>query len=168
MFKCLKMQSCVELQQCPSFRKHSSFIISFSYLLLFFNSSKVAETQYINNREVGAGFLTFEVTADIQLFLHSPFEIPFLTAEGMIRETVLQGLNKEVVINAMEVYNHPSLDNIDMEERKCRFFSELTELGRHLKLYSFYSFSTCVVECAFSIHLKFCNCSNHFLAKEGI
>ncbi|XP_005178919.2 sodium channel protein Nach [Musca domestica] len=139
-------------------------------LCFAFNSNqanKIAETQYINNREVGAGFLTFEVTADIQLFLHSPFEIPFLTAEGMIRETVLQGLNKEVVINAMEVYNHPSLDNIDMEERKCRFFSELTELGRHLKLYSFYSFSTCVVECAFSIHLKFCNCSNHFLAKEG-
>lgn len=112
--------------------------------------------------------MTFEVTADIQLFLHSPFEIPFLTADGMIRETVLQGWNKEIIITAMEVFNHHSLSSIDMTERKCRFSNERTELGRHLELYSFYSFSTCIVECAFNIHLKFCNCSNHFLAKEGM
>uniref|UniRef100_A0A1I8NTF7 Uncharacterized protein n=1 Tax=Stomoxys calcitrans TaxID=35570 RepID=A0A1I8NTF7_STOCA len=135
-----------------------------------FNSNqanKAAEVAYINNRRAGAGHLTFEVTADIQLFLHSPFEIPFLTADGMIRETVLQGWNKEIIITAMEVYNHQSLSTIDMDERKCRFFTERTDLGSYLELYSFYSFSTCIVECAFSIHLKFCNCSNHFLAKEG-
>lgn len=94
-------------------------------------------------------------------------EIPYQSADGMIRETVLLGSNKEIVINAMEVFNHPNLYKISYDERRCRFLHELTTLGQKLKLYEFYSFSTCIVECVFAIHLKFCNCSSHFLVREG-
>lgn len=122
---------------------------------------------FLNSRSLGVGFLSFEVTADIQLHVHSPVEIPYLNADGMIKETVLLGSSKEIILNTMEVYNHPSLNKITKDERRCRFLHELTDLGKSLKLYEFYSFSTCKIECTFAIHLKLCNCSNHFLVPEG-
>ncbi|XP_023292748.2 sodium channel protein Nach [Lucilia cuprina] len=134
-----------------------------------FNSNqarKKYDVEYASNRIVGVGYLTFEVTTDVQLYVHSPVEIPFQSADGMIKETILLGSNKELVINAMEVYNHPNLNKINYEERRCRFLHELTVLGKELKLYEFYSFSTCTVECVFAKHLRLCNCSNHFLVKE--
>ena len=117
---------------------------------------------------MGVGILSFEVTADIQLHVHSPVEIPYQTANGMIKETVLLGSNKEMVLNAIELYNHANLFKVNYNERQCRFPHELTDLGQMLRLYEYYSFSTCIVECVFATHLRLCNCSHHFLVKEGL
>lgn len=122
----------------------------------------------MNNRDVGVGLLTFEVKEDIQLLIHSPVEIPHQTADSMIKETVLLGSNKEMVLNVMELFNHANLYKINYNERRCRFLHELTDLGRRLRLYEFYSFSTCIVECIFATHLRLCNCSDHFLVPEGL
>ncbi|XP_037944013.1 pickpocket protein 28 [Teleopsis dalmanni] len=132
-----------------------------------FNSNqarKISQIYHANNRETGAGHLKFDTSADIQLHVHPPIEIPFLFSEGMIHETVLLGTVKEIVLNVMEVYNDATVYHLALDQRRCRFVNELTNWGQRLGIYKYYSFSTCVVECAVALQLEHCNCTSHFLA----
>ncbi|CAD6995088.1 unnamed protein product [Ceratitis capitata] len=120
--------------------------------------------KFANSRETGPGFLKFDASADIQLHIHPPTDIPLAFFEGMIRETVLLGSSKEIIINIMEVYNHPSVYQLSLDQRRCRFINERTDWGAQVDLYDFYSYSTCVIECGLTAQLQYCNCTSHFLA----
>lgn len=98
--------------------------------------------------------------------MHPPIEIPFLFSEGTLRETVLLGTIKEIIINVMELYNDVSIERLEPERRRCRFSKELTEHGKRLGLYESYSYSTCIVECMLSIQMMHCNCTSHMLAVD--
>lgn len=123
---------------------------------------KVAQVEYKNNRMTGAGHLKFHAAADIQVHVHAPIDVPFHFAEGMIRETVLLGNYKELILNVIEVFNHENVEELDYEQRRCRYAHEHVE--DRLGIYEFYSYSTCIVECTVSLHLLYCNCTSHFMA----
>ncbi|XP_017855509.1 PREDICTED: pickpocket protein 11 [Drosophila arizonae] len=123
---------------------------------------KVAQVQFKNNRMTGAGNLKFLATADIQVNVHAPIDVPYLFSEGMIRETVLLGNNKELILNVIEVYNHESVEELNYEQRRCRYSHEHPE--QRIGIYEFYSFSGCIVECTVTLQLLYCNCTSHFMA----
>ncbi|XP_011193697.1 pickpocket protein 11 [Zeugodacus cucurbitae] len=141
---------------------HTEYGICFA-----FNSNqarKNAQMQFASSRETGPGILRFDASADIQLHIHPPIDIPLHFFESTIRETVLLGSSKEIIINVMEVYNHPSVYQLSLDQRRCRFSNERTDWGLEVGLYEFYSYSTCIVECGLKAQLEHCNCSSHFLA----
>ncbi|XP_034484372.1 pickpocket protein 11 [Drosophila innubila] len=123
---------------------------------------KVSQVQYKNNRITGAGHLKFHAAADIQVHVHAPIDVPFHFAEGMIKETVLLGNYKEVILNVIEVFNHESVEELSYEQRRCRYSHEHVE--ERLGIYEFYSYSGCIVECTVSLQLLYCNCTSHFMA----
>ncbi|XP_030371786.1 pickpocket protein 19 [Scaptodrosophila lebanonensis] len=125
---------------------------------------KVPHVQYTNNRMTGAAHLNFIAAADIQLHVHAPIDVPFHYSEGMIRETVLRGNFKELVLNVIEVYNHESVLDLTMDQRRCRYAHERTNISQQVGIYEFYSYSGCVVECTVALQLRHCNCTSHFMA----
>ncbi|XP_001358288.3 degenerin unc-8 [Drosophila pseudoobscura] len=126
---------------------------------------KVAHVQYTNNRMTGPGHLTFNAAADVQLYVHAPIDVPFQLSEGMIRETVLLGHFKELVLNVIEVHNDESVQDLSSEQRRCRYGHE--HVDDRQGIYEFYSYSGCVVECTVLLQLVNCNCTNHFMAVPG-
>lgn len=138
-------------------------ICAYYIFYYFFYCSKNAQIQFASSREIGPGFLKFDTSADIQLHIHPPIDIPLPYFESTIRETVLLGNSKEIIINVMEVYNHPSVYQLSLDRRRCRFSNERTDWGLEVGLYEFYSYSTCIVECGLKAQLEHCNCSSHFL-----
>ncbi|XP_036325013.1 sodium channel protein Nach [Rhagoletis pomonella] len=140
---------------------HTEYGICFT-----FNSNqarKSDEIRFASNREIGPGNLKFDTSANIQLLIHSPIDIPLLSFESMIRETILLGSSKELIINVMEVYNHASVYQLSLDQRRCRFRHERTDWGRNAGFYDYYSFPTCIVECVLVAQLQHCNCSSHLL-----
>ncbi|ALC46396.1 CG31065 [Drosophila busckii] len=133
-----------------------------------FNSNQAHKSylaQYKNNRQTGAGHLKFHAAADIQLHVHAPIDIPFPFAEGMVRDTVLLGSYKEIILNVIEVYNHESVNELSPEQRRCRYSNE--HLPEGLGLYEFYSYSGCIIDCTVAKHLLYCNCTSHFMAMSS-
>ncbi|XP_067618352.1 sodium channel protein Nach isoform X2 [Eurosta solidaginis] len=141
---------------------HTEYGICFA-----FNSNQARKNdlvRFANNRATGPGHLKFDVSVDIQLHIHSSNDVPVPCYAGMIRETILLGSTKEIIINVMEVYNDDSVAQLPLDQRRCRFSHETTEWGRKLGIYEFYSYPTCIVECGLALEMKYCNCSNHFIA----
>lgn len=126
---------------------------------------KVSHVQYTNNRITGPGHLNFNAAADIQLYVHAPIDVPYQLSEGMIRETVLLGHDKELILNVIEVHNDESVQDLSMEQRRCRFADE--HVPDRQGIYEFYSYSSCVVECTVLLQLANCNCTSHFMAVPG-
>jgi len=92
----------------------------------------------------GPGHLNFHAAADIQLYVHAPIDVPYQFSEGMIRETVLLGHYKELILNVIEVHNDESVQDLSMEQRRCRYGNE--HVPERQGIYEFYSYSGCVVE----------------------
>ncbi|XP_043651445.1 degenerin del-1 [Drosophila teissieri] len=137
-------------------------------LCFSFNSHqarKVSHVQFTNNRMTGPGHLSFHAAADIQLYVHAPIDVPYQFSEGMIRETVLLGHYKELILNVIEVHNDESVQDLSMEHRRCRYGHE--HVPERLGIYDFYSYSGCVVECTVLLQLDNCNCTSHFMAIPG-
>ncbi|XP_017130957.1 pickpocket protein 11 [Drosophila elegans] len=126
---------------------------------------KVSHVQFTNNRETGPGHLNFNAAADIQLYVHAPIDVPYQFSEGMIRETVLLGHYKELILNVIEVHNDESVQDLSLEQRRCRYGHE--HVLERQGIYEFYSYSGCVVECTVLLQLENCNCTSHFMANPG-
>ncbi|XP_037720353.1 pickpocket protein 11 [Drosophila subpulchrella] len=126
---------------------------------------KVSHVQFTNNRMTGPGHLNFHAAADVQLYVHAPIDVPYQFSEGMIRETVLLGHYKELILNVIEVHNDESVQDLSMEQRRCRYGNE--HVPERQGIYEFYSYSGCVVECTVHLQLENCNCTSHFMATPG-
>lgn len=54
------------------------------------------------------------------MHLHSPSDVPFIS-EGDIKENVLYGITKELMISVSEIVNDQNVENVDIDVRRCRF-----------------------------------------------
>lgn len=130
-----------------------------------FNSrqaSGLMSPKYMNNLETGPGSLLFHSTEDIQIHIHPPLEFPTYFSEGDIKETILWGTKKEVILNVMETYNEPGIEGVDPEIRNCRFAKEFgSEVDE--RFYYFYSSSACKTQCTIMTQLALCGCVPHFV-----
>lgn len=119
----------------------------------------------IANRISGPGVLTFTAHEDIQVHIHAGNEVPY-TSEGGIKENVYYGSVKEVILSVTEMVNDGSVEDISIQNRRCRFPWELPEspIPHH---YNYYSHSTCMVECSIAIQVKYCNCTHHLMPRNN-
>lgn len=120
----------------------------------------------IMNHKTGAGKLEFVVTEDVSIHLHAPHEVPSLI-EGDIKEKVLYGSVKEIIISVIEMVNDPTTIDVSINHRKCRFPWELDKNVRPTSVFNFYDHSICMIKCAEDIQRKYCNCIHHLMPIEG-
>lgn len=118
--------------------------------------------EYVNNLETGPGSLHFHATEDVQVFIHPPLDLPTRFEQGIIKETVLWGTKKEVIINIMEIFNEPGIESLDPETRHCRFPNELG-LEVDGRFFYFYSFSACISQCTVVAQVALCGCVPHIV-----
>lgn len=120
----------------------------------------------IMNHKTGAGKLEFVATEDISVHLHAPHEVPSLI-EGDIKEKVLYGSVKEVIISVIEMVNDATTTGVSINHRKCRFPWEIEENVQSKSVFKFYDYSICMINCAEDIQRKYCNCIHHLMPVEG-
>lgn len=60
----------------------------------------------------------------------------------------------------VEIVNDPLVHQVPIKRRGCRFPEEKPD---HYKLFKYYSYSTCVLECRAIKMLEHCNCINHII-----
>lgn len=118
----------------------------------------------IANRQSGPGRLIFTALEDITIHLHAPHDVPY-TVDGDIKETVLYGSAKEIVVSVIEMTNESAVAAVALHRRMCRFLGELANVGVEA-LYDVYSHSTCTVECSRRAQLRLCNCTHHLMPRH--
>ncbi|EDS42153.1 amiloride-sensitive sodium channel [Culex quinquefasciatus] len=121
-------------------------------------------TPLMTNRHTGPGSLRFRAREDLQLFLHDPYAVPFAYTDRVLKETVLWGMHKEIIVKVVEMENGASLGEVPIARRNCRFPWEVMDSGT--QVYASYSFSSCAVECFMASQVEFCNCSHHLMPKR--
>ncbi|PNF17411.1 hypothetical protein B7P43_G02974 [Cryptotermes secundus] len=72
--------------------------------------------------------------------------------------TLTVGVKRNVWV--VEIVNDPLLQQVPIKRRGCRFPEEIPD---HYKLFKYYSYSTCVLECRAIKMLEHCNCINHII-----
>ena len=89
---------------------------------------------------------------DIQIYIHHPVDVPFAYADRELRDTILWGSTKEIVLKITEIINDPVVKDVPISLRRCRFSSELLDNS----IYDIYSFSTCLTNCYHHAQVKYC------------
>lgn len=120
----------------------------------------------IMNHKTGAGKLHFTATEDVSIHLHAPHEVPSFI-EGDIKEKVLYGSVKEIIISVIEMANDPTTIDVSINHRRCQFPWELEVDDRPKSVYKYYDHSICMIRCAEDIQRKYCNCIHHLMPVEG-
>ncbi|GAB0093144.1 4Fe-4S ferredoxin-type domain-containing protein [Sergentomyia squamirostris] len=121
----------------------------------------------ISDRMTGPGSLYVFVKEDIQIQLHSPYGVPIIGTDQDLQQTILWGLQKDIIFNTVEIFNDASLIEQKISQRKCRFPAENIEYG-NMMLYDVYSYSTCVTACVASAQMAACNCTHHLMPGNRI
>lgn len=114
------------------------------------------------NQENGPGKLKMMVTEDIQIFIHHPNDVPFAYGERDLKDTILWGSTKEIVIKVTEIINDDTVVTIPVSQRRCRFSWESEEEN----VYDLYSFSTCQTSCYNTAQVDLCNCTHHLMPRN--
>lgn len=91
------------------------------------NSNPKAASKLINNRYSGPGVLRFKVKEDLQVYLHDENAVPYAYADRSLKETILWGMNKEIIFKVTEMENNGNLHDIAINRRDCRFPWEIPE-----------------------------------------
>lgn len=120
----------------------------------------------IANRQHGPGRLVFTAAEDVTVHLHAPHDVPYTGVDGDLRETVLYGSAKEIVVSLIEMTNEAAVRRVPLHRRRCRFLGELTHAGVD-RLYGVHSHSTCTVECSRLAQLRLCNCTHHLMPRHA-
>uniref|UniRef100_A0A182UFU0 Uncharacterized protein n=1 Tax=Anopheles melas TaxID=34690 RepID=A0A182UFU0_9DIPT len=74
-----------------------------------------------SNRETGPGWIGFRVLEDVQLYLHDEYSVPHAYVDRSLRETVLWGMRKEIVVRVIEMENKETVHDLPIWRRNCRF-----------------------------------------------
>lgn len=112
----------------------------------------------------GPGALSFVTHEDVQVYIHSPNEVPYDT-EKSIRESIFYGSKNEIVLKVTEMVNDLNVQDVSIKNRKCRFPWERNGIPYPI-LYHEYSYSSCRIECLMSIQLEICNCTHHLMPQS--
>lgn len=117
----------------------------------------------ISNRETGPGVLEVIMLEDVELYLHSTEDIPSKSTDRNLHETVLWGVQKEILFGVQEITNEVEVQHSSVGQRRCHFSWEVDEAQR--EIFEYYSYSTCMVQCNFEIQLETCGCVHHLMPK---
>uniref|UniRef100_A0A1B0DLA2 Uncharacterized protein n=1 Tax=Phlebotomus papatasi TaxID=29031 RepID=A0A1B0DLA2_PHLPP len=121
----------------------------------------------INNRQSGPGSLYIFALEDIQIHLHSSYAVPYINTEHDLQETILWGLQKEILFKTVELFNDENLHQQKISQRRCRFSSEFSKSNK-IKLFDVYSYSTCITTCVAEAQIELCNCTHHLMPENKL
>lgn len=115
----------------------------------------------ISNRESGPGILELIAMEDVELYLHSTEDIPSKNSDRNLRETILWGVQKEILFGVQEIINEENVQDTTIAQRRCQFNWEV--VNTTYPIFDYYSYSTCMVRCNFEIQLATCGCVHHLM-----
>ncbi|XP_017776900.1 PREDICTED: pickpocket protein 28-like [Nicrophorus vespilloides] len=142
--------------------------LAFCTLIFYYwNASSSIEgsnVELISNRKTGPGELYIETSDDIRLYIHAPEDVPFINSDPDQRKDVMLGESHSIIINIIEIANDENVKNVPVEKRQCLFPGEKSA---ELKVHSYYSYSTCIVQCHADAHARLCNCTHHLMPVLG-
>lgn len=125
-----------------------------------FTKSKHSQELFFH-RQNGVGRLRMMVTEDVQLFVHQPNDVPNAYCDHDLRDTVLWGSTKDVIIKVIEKPEDDTGSIVPISNKECRF---AWETEQHT-LFNRYSLSTCQTNCYNAAQIKFCNCTHHLMPR---
>ncbi|XP_070504614.1 sodium channel protein Nach-like [Chironomus tepperi] len=85
------------------------------------------------------------------------------SCERDLKDTILWGSTKEIVIKVTEIINDDTVVTIPISQRRCRFSWEWESLD---SVFDLYSFSTCQTNCYNKAQINFCNCTHHLMPRN--
>ncbi|KAF6200687.1 hypothetical protein GE061_005131 [Apolygus lucorum] len=118
----------------------------------------VEELHLISNKQTGPGKIELSVFEAIKLFVHSPEDVPNLNHPQEEKVILNWGVVFDMVLHVVEIENDPSLNEVSVRQRNCRFPDE-----NILQTHNYYSYSACVVDCRIKFGIKMCNCTHHHM-----
>nr|XP_049466929.1 uncharacterized protein LOC120957199 [Anopheles coluzzii] len=123
-----------------------------------------------SNRETGPGWIGFRVLEDVQLYLHDEYSVPHAYVDRSLRETVLWGMRKEIVVRVIEMENKETVHDLPIWRRNCRFPWETVDKGIETLESQMCSFEglTCLTEHSAEIAQarKQCDCLSSCVESE--
>ncbi|GJQ78401.1 hypothetical protein Trydic_g22226 [Trypoxylus dichotomus] len=117
-----------------------------------------------SNRITGPGELLIQAVDDIRFYFHAPEDVPFINSDPDHRKDVMLGEAYNITFKVTEIENDENVIYTSVEKRGCRFPSEKPD---SLLVHSYYSYSTCIVQCHADAHLELCNCTHHLMPVLG-
>ncbi|CRK86824.1 CLUMA_CG000653, isoform A [Clunio marinus] len=114
------------------------------------------------NRENGPGTLKMMVSEDVQIYIHHQNDIPFAYSERDLKDTILWGSTKQLMIKVTEITNDETVPIVPIKQRRCKFSWE----NEPSSVYDLYSFSTCQTSCYNKAQIDFCNCTHHLMPRN--
>lgn len=73
------------------------------YTINSVNTKPSAHKKLISNRKTGPGQLGFALLEDVQIFIHPPNEVPHAFQDREIKQTVLWGSRKEIILKTEDI-----------------------------------------------------------------
>ena len=67
------------------------------------NTNPPAKQMFISNRRTGPGVLEFSLLEDVQIFIHPPSEVPHAFQDHELKQTVLWGSKKELILLVQDI-----------------------------------------------------------------
>lgn len=75
------------------------------------NTNPPARDMLINNRRNGPGKLEFSLLEDVQIFIHPHNEVPHAFQDHELKQTVLWGSRKEIVLSVQDILDPEKVTN---------------------------------------------------------
>ncbi|XP_032517322.2 sodium channel protein Nach [Danaus plexippus] len=111
-----------------------------------------------SNRATGPGRIQFEVMLPVSVYILNEEDVPSLSYLGSEIMNVGLETHYRRYITVKNIENDATARMITPEKRRCRYSDE-----NNLKVYPYYSYSACTVQCRKDAQMRLCNCSNFFM-----
>lgn len=73
------------------------------YTINSINTKPPASRILVSSRKTGPGQLTFALLEDVQIFIHPPNEVPHAFQDRELKQTVLWGSKKEIILKTEDI-----------------------------------------------------------------
>lgn len=73
------------------------------YTINSINTNPSASRILDSSRKTGPGLLTFALLEDVQIFIHPPNEVPHAFQDRELKQTVLWGSKKEIILKTEDI-----------------------------------------------------------------
>ncbi|CAH1395974.1 unnamed protein product [Nezara viridula] len=100
-----------------------------------------------------------EMNSDLQVFIHSPQEIPESASKWFLSA---QKHYLALEFEALAIYSTENTRELSVKQRKCRFLDE-----SNLETSPVYSYNMCRSECRMRLAFKLCSCVPYFYRNIG-
>ncbi|XP_065206755.1 sodium channel protein Nach-like [Planococcus citri] len=144
-----------ELGICYAYNSRVAIYNSYSYWLsknwTILSSDKLIERNPLDGDMFGQ---IMNMSSGYYGFIHSPMEAPDIAAYMLFSPSYVF---KSIELTALSTYSTSKVKDLNIEQRKCRFFNESNLITSPV-----YAYRLCRNECRMKLAHKLCGCIPHF------